>query len=55
MNLAIFELEKPIHYYNFIHETPLWSNMNEIFYPQDTVDGKLNHLKDKKNSLQVQR
>ena len=23
-------------------ETPLWSNKNEIFYPQDTVDGKLN-------------
>ena len=39
MSLAILELEKTIQ----LHETPLWSNMDEIFYPQDYKhDGKTN-------------
>ena len=51
MNLVIFELEdsrvpKPIYHYTCTFVSPLWSNMNEIFYPQDMVDGKLNHCKD---------
>ncbi len=39
MSLALFELEKTFH----LHETPLWSNMDDIFYPQDyKYDGKTN-------------
>lgn len=53
MNLVIFELEdcrvpKPIYTTTYTFVSPLWSNMNEIFYPQDNVDGKLNRCKDYK-------
>ena len=51
LNLAIIELEEPIHtpsdYADDHFESPLWSNMNEIFYPQDDwkVGGKNNFQK----------
>ena len=48
MTLAIFELEKIIH----LHETPLWSNMDEIFFPQDYKrDGKTSQLPQKLERL----
>ena len=48
LNLAIIELEETIHtpsdYADDHFKTPLWSNMNEIFYPQEDwkVGGKIN-------------